>query len=266
MKNVITISIVYKLSKKKIYELVCEISKQNIFRKQIFIIDNSVDNLGYGGGINKALRGKAGSADYFLILNPDVKLKKNAVQEMVMVMESNAKIGIVGPKILDEKGAIWSVGGELDTKRYTAGLIGLGKKNKKIKKILYPDFVSGTAMLIRKGVFKKIGFFAEDYFLYYEDVDFCLRAKNAGFLLAIAPEAEIVHYASSSVGENSPLMQYYMARNHLLFAQRFAPLFVKMYEIIRLPKTIFQARKRPYELLGIRDFFLRRFGKNEHWS
>lgn len=263
-KNIKPIVILYHPTEKEINKLKKNFAK-NLLANPI-LIDNTKDNRGYGGGINKALKSAKKNFDYFLILNPDVSLKRNAVREMVKVMESDSRVGIVGPKIVDGKGKIWSLGGELDKKRYTAGLIGLGRKNIKLQKTLYPDFISGTAMLIRKEVFQKIGLFAEDYFLYYEDVDFCLRAKKAGFLLAVAPKAEIVHFASSTVGKNSPLMQYYMARNHLLFAERFAPLFVKFYEIIRLPKTIFQARKRPAELLGIRDYFLRRFGRSDYWS
>ena len=99
--------------------------------------------------------------------------------------------------------------------------------------------------------------------MYYEDVDFCFRAKQAGFRVCIDTSAKIIHHASSTVGMNSPLMQYYLARNHFLFVENFASSNIKLREFIRLPKTLFEARKRKYELLGIRDYFFRRFYKKD---
>lgn len=230
------------------------------------VIENK-SNLGYAGGHNVGIRYALGrGAEYVLILNPDIDLHKNCVEEMLKTFKNNHNIGIVGPKILDQDGKIWALGGKLDKKRYTAGLIGYGQKDSNNNRIIEPDFVSGTAMLVKKEVFEKIGLFREDYFLYYEDVDFCLRAKKAGFRLAINPKAKITHYASSTVGKNSPFMQYYMARNHLMLVERFGPLSVQIRELLRLPKTLYDARLKKYELLGIRDYFLRRFGKNDNWG
>jgi len=61
-------------------------------------------------------------------------------------------------------------------------------------------------------------------------------------------------------------MQYYMARNHLLFLERFSSPKIKLRELIRMPKTIYEAKSRKYELLGIRDYFLRRLGKSAYWG
>ncbi|MEX2007825.1 MAG: glycosyltransferase family 2 protein [Candidatus Levyibacteriota bacterium] len=228
-------------------------------------------NLGFSAGNNVGIKYafKKG-ADVIFLLNPDTVLPKNFLKNFQegteLLLNSNA-VGIIGPKIYDEKGKLWSAGGTIDERRYSAKLTGYGSVDVgQYNANIDLDYVSGTAIFIKKEVFEKIGLLKEDYFLYYEDVDFCFRAKKAGFKLAIDPNITITHNASSSVGKNSSVMQYYMARNHMLFVERFAPLKVRVREIVRLPKTIYKAKHRKYELLGIKDYLLRRFGKNVNWS
>lgn len=264
---VATIIVTYKNTPQSLEGIENSLSTNGMDKKDIYFSDNTKNNLGYSGGINRILKKILHKYDYFFIVNPDVIIKKDCLTLLVKALEKDKTIGIVGPKILQEAGKIWSLGGVLDKKRYSGGLIGYGKsdiKNNETKKSI--DFISGTAMLINKNVFETIGFFAEEYFLYYEDVDFCLRAQKAGFNLAICPDAEITHFASSTIGINSPVQQYYMARNHMWIVEEFAPFSVKLHEFLRLPKTLFQARDKKYELLGIRDYFLRKKGRHDYWN
>ena len=228
-------------------------------------------NLGFSAGNNVGIKYALKSqTDVVLLLNPDTVVPKTFLknfEESTLPLLENSSVGIVGPKIYDEKGMLWSVGGKLDEKRYSAYLIGYGKED--LGQFNFDagmDYISATAIFIKKEVFEKIGKFTNDYFLYYEDVDFCQRALRARFKLIVDPNISIIHNASSSVGKNSPVMQYYMARNHMLFLERFAPLKIKLQEFIRLPKTLYQARGRKYEILGIADYFLRRFGKSAYWG
>lgn len=229
--------------------------------KWVEIIKNK-SNLGFSVGnnigIKKALQQKA---DAVFLLNPDTVLKKDFVfnfsKTIKLFLDSNT-LGIIGPKIADAKGMIWSMGGVLDKKRYSSILLKTKKENL--------DYISATAMLVKTDVFKKIGFLSDEYFLYYEDVDFCQKAIKAGFELEIDSSISVIHDESHSVGKNSKVMQYYLARNHMLFLFRFAPLSIKIREIIRLPRTIYQARDKRYELLGIIDYFLGRQGKNAYWN
>lgn len=265
--NIAAIVVTYKDASRELENLKKSLLQNGLKEEDIYFSDNTKKNLGYGGGINRILKNILKKYDAFFILNPDIILGRNCLNSLIEILKGDARIGIVGPKILDGSGKLWSLGGELDKTRYSGGLIGYGKKNGSTlltNKINHVDFISGTAMLIRKEVFEKIGLFAEDYFLYYEDVDFCFRARQAGFDLAINTNAVITHFASRTVGKDSPQMLYYLARNHMLFVERFASLQVKLHELFRLPKTVYQERK--YGRLGIRDYFLRRFGKHDYWS
>lgn len=267
MESIAVISVLYKNPKEQVKKMVKSLLDNGIAKRDIFFIDNEKDNVGYGGGINKILKKQLIHYDYFFIINPDTLIHKGCIQQLLETCKLDKAIGIVGPKILDQDGRIWSAGGILDKKRYSGGLIDLGKKDKIYDRPFYDvDYVPGTAMLIKKEVFEKIGFFAEDYFLYYEDNDFNLRAKKAGFRLVANPHAVITHFASTSTGQGSSLQLYYLKRNNMLFVERYAPIWVKLREIIRFPKTLYEVRGKKYELLGIQDYLVRRFGKRDYWS
>lgn len=260
MKNVAVIIVTYNFPRKRLQNLVESICKQGIAKSSVYISDNTTNNRGYGGGINAIVRKIINKYKYFLILNPDIKLHHYLLARLLDTINLSKNYGIVGPKIISENGKLWSIGGSIDRVRYSGGFnLNIMEARQEIP----VDFISGTVMLIKKEVFEEIGYFNEDYFLYYEDVDFCQRAKQKGFSLIVNPNAVITHSASTSVGKNSPAMLYYMSRNHLLFQEKYAPVWVKIREILRLPKTLFEARNRKDELLGILDYFFRKFGKNK---
>lgn len=218
-------------------------------------------NLGYAGGNNVGIRwALKNGADYVLILNPDVVVRKGAIGQLLVAAKVSGA-GIVGPKILTPDGKIWSAGGIIDKKRFTAGLIGVGETDRgQYRQAREVDFISGTAMLVSRKVFEEVGLLDERYFLYYEDVDFCQRVKLAGFKIVFAPKAVVVHKESTSVGKQSGLKEYYLARNHWLFLEKWAPMKVKIRELVRSPKTIWEHwRKKEFSALaGIRDYFAKK--------
>jgi O-antigen/teichoic acid export membrane protein len=131
-------------------------------------------------------------------------------------------------------------GGILDKKRLTAGL---SDKKPRIR-FFKTDFVSGSLMFIKKEVIDKIGFFDESYFMYYEEVDFCFRAKRAGFRVGVDTQYQYQHF---EISKENPKKNQYLFFNHLKFLWRYGNLYQKMYEIFRLPKTVIEEiRKRNF--------------------
>lgn len=192
------------------------------------ILINSPNNKGYGSGLNLAIKKTfQENPEAILIVNNDIILEKTTISCLIDFIERK-KVHIISPKILDSRGKIWFAGGEIDKNRFTAG--------HKAGKL---DFLSGCCMLIKSEVFKKIGLFDEKFFMYYEDVDFCLRARKVGFKLAIVPQAIAYHYQEKNFFQKNK-MEYYLAKNHLLFVKKHAPFWVKIREILRLPKTLYQ--------------------------
>lgn len=234
---------------------------------QIIVIDNKI-NYGFAKGINYGVKlAYQQKADYILILNDDTKFSPDFLETLFREAQHNS-YEICGPKILTPDKKIWSLGGKIDKRRYSGGLIGYGEKDCSFDECNEVDFISGTAILVRRDVFKKIGFFDEDYFLYYDDVDFCCRALKKGIKSHIVSGAVITHLETITIKKNSPSHYYHAKKSHLIFVFKRAPFLVKLRELMRFPKTLIELSKeknktkQKYELLAINDFFQGKIGQN----
>lgn len=193
----------------------------------IEVVDNTEKNLGYGGGANAGMR-KAfdAGAQWVIVLNQDVELTKKGITQFCATLPESEP-GIVGPEA-----------GLLDRKRWTTIL---PEHNSPLPPLILrgggaPDYISGAIMAIHRNVWEATGGFYEPYVMYYEDVDLSVRAKKAGFELR---HVEIEGFGHES--RESKQKEYYLARNHLLFVWRLAPIGVKLHELIRLPKTMWES-------------------------
>ena len=248
---------------------------------EIKIIYNK-DNLGFAGGNNVGIKyALEKGADYVLLLNNDTLVKRDFLSKLIEVGEKDKKFGLLGPKIYfaDQKEKIWFAGGQVNW-LYNKGImrgydeIDIGQYDS--SEIQETDYITGCCLLIKKAVIEKIGLMPEDYFLYYEDTDWSLAAQKAGFKCIFVPNAKIWHKGSKSSIEGSPSYIYYHVRNGLMMAQKYAPWYIKFLVhldvIWRIKKQnikyIFFLKKRTwakYILLGIKDFYLKRYGKYENW-
>lgn len=184
-------------------------------------------NEGFSSGCNIGVREalRAGT-DRVLILNADVTLADNTVAFLDVGVSAGA--GIVGPLLVAEQdpNRIESCGVTYAplTGRMRHLLNGVAISSMpELPAIADVDAVSGTAMLIRREVFEKIGLFAEEFFYGFEDLEFCLRARAAGFRTVCAGRAIVQHEGAASIGRDSPRRLYFAARNHLLLASRVGP-------------------------------------------
>lgn len=245
------IIISYHSDKKKLHKQLSKLSM-----REAIIVDNGQtltqadvgeatllsqsQNLGYGAAANIGMRhALAYGAEWVVILNQDTVFTRAAVEDL------QKQLGKLEPCIAGP------AAGGLDFKRWTTVL-----PSKKAQ------YITGSCIAVHQKVIKKIGYFYEPYFLYYEEADYCIRAKRAGFMLRALPIEGITHEESVSLGRGSAAHQYYLARNHLLFVSRMAPIRVRTYERFRFPLTISEhiIRCEWGALSGIGDFVLRRFG------
>ncbi len=215
-------------------------------------------NLGFTGGNNLGIKqALSNGAEYVFVLNPDTTIVKDAISKLIEGLESSGA-GIAGPKIYFENSKnIWYAGGGFDKNNVLGSHIGVNEKDVgQYDTVNETDYVTGAAMMVKKEVFEKIGLFDERYFLYYEDSDFCFRAKQAGFKIMYIPNAIVYHANAKSTGLGSPLQDYYITRNRMLFAAKFLPIrtrFALLREGIR--NLNIPARKK-----ALVDFWLNRLG------
>lgn len=174
----------------------------------------SKENLGFAKGQNLAL--KKIKTPLALILNPDTDFGSNALSNAVEFMDKNPDIAIASCKILNSKGHLDSNGGDLpfgiallswlfnfDSK----GMPSFHRTDRQFYNSKNVGWVGGTFMIVRSEVFEKAGYFNEDYFMYFEDVEFCWKAGKKSFKIGFNPDLEITHLSGAS-SKNPKLTQW----------------------------------------------------------
>ncbi len=208
-----------------------------------YVINNQ--NLGYAGGINTGIRNT--DAPYVFIVNNDTETTPDLLNKLVEFADGN-DVGIVCPmiKFYDDKERIQYAGytsinpyigknmamgfGEIDDGQYKAPIS--------------TPYAHGAAMLVSRAVLDKIGFMPEEYFLYYEELDYSIKARRAGFRIIVLPDAIIYHKGSVSVGKNSSMKTYYLSLNrYKLIKNNFSSIestiYLIYYSFIVFPKNVF---------------------------
>ena len=203
---------------------------------QIDVIANE-RNLGFTGGNNLGIRyGLEHGADYVFILNNDTIVDRYLLSELVKVGEMDSRVGIAGPLILyhEDRNRIWDLGAREHGWLPVPLSIGRGQTDRgQFSSPLPLDYVTGCAMLVRRQVFDAIGLFESEYFSYYEDNDFCRRAREAGFKIMGVPSAKLWHKVALTSSKVSALARYLKVRNRMVFYQRYphgpSSLLTKLY-------------------------------------
>ncbi|VYT78770.1 glycosyltransferase [Clostridium tertium] len=183
------------------------------------------ENNGFAAGNNIGIKYAIDRLDeYILLLNNDTIIEDDCIEKLVDCMESDSSIGIVSSRIMyyDNPDKIWYCGGTIDWKKYIAIHSNMGKKYKQEGSIIDTEFISGCCMLVRREVFEKVGLLPEEYFMYYEDVDFCKMVLDANYKLKVCTDSVIYHkVSSSSGGEDSPFSIKWCTRNRLIFMNKY---------------------------------------------
>ncbi len=186
-------------------------------------------NRGFSGGMNAGIRRALdGGAAFVLLANSDVVVPPDCMTRLVRALDATPAAGIAGPLVLARSSPDRVQSQGLSFGRSSGRLrvrhAGEAAQSRLMGGTEVVDAVAGCFMLVRRDVFDAAGLFDEDYFFGFEDLDFCLRARRAGFATIVAAGAVVYHEGGRSIGANAPLALYFGARNHLLLARRAAPL------------------------------------------
>jgi GT2 family glycosyltransferase len=169
---------------------------------RVRVIENDV-NLGFSGGNNIGIeRAIEDGADFVLLLNNDTVVDAALIDGLLAPMRE-PEVGISGPKIYyhHPSDQIWFAGGEVFLGRGTARHVGIRQKDAgQFDTVRDVDYVTGCALMARRTVFESIGMLDPSYRAYFEDTDFCMRARRAGFRVVYAPDAKVWHKISASTG------------------------------------------------------------------
>ncbi|MDP2938744.1 MAG: glycosyltransferase family 2 protein, partial [Candidatus Omnitrophota bacterium] len=170
-------------------------------------------NLGFSEGNNLAMEQALGnSCDYFFLLNNDTIVDKDSLVNLVEAAEASNDIGMVGPKVYSyyQPNVIGTAGGSFSNGSFGHNEIDNGQYDTQRQ----VDYVAGTAVLVKKDMYKKVGGLAKELFMYHEEMEWPMRAQKVGYKSIYVPKAKVWHKeARATQGRFSPLTNYYMARN-----------------------------------------------------
>lgn len=224
------------------------------------------DNLGFAGGNNVGLRyvQRQPDAAYVWLLNNDTVVAPDALSSLVKLAEARPDAGIIGSKLLhyDRSDILQTAaGGTVVSWRGLTTHLGEDEPDEgQWDEVIEVDYVTGASMLVRRSLLESVGELDERYFLYSEEVDWCLRSRAIGWTLLYAPGSRVWHKGGQSVQYRSPLHDYYTVRSMLLLVRKFHPMllpFTFLYSLYRClaPKVVRrQGRRFGAVILAYRDF------------
>ncbi|MBT8154546.1 glycosyltransferase family 2 protein [Epibacterium ulvae] len=193
-------------------------------------------NHGFAGGVNHGLRAFMGmeDVDHIWVLNPDAVVLQDTAAALETRARELGQFGMIGGRVCygADQNVIQSDGGRVN--RWT-GITSLLNNRKAADQTDFPaeeavDFVFGAHMFVSKDYIRRVGYMPEDYFLYYEETDWCLRrGDDPALALYLAPDAVVYHVGGATIGSKtttqavSSLSSYFMARSRMRFMRRHWP-------------------------------------------
>lgn len=179
---------------------------------QVHLFDN-LENRGFAAGSNQAIAESSGR--YVILLNPDTVVREGALDGMMRLLEGRSDIGVVGPKLLFPDGSFQHSAFSFPSLAMIFldffplhHLLSNSRVNGRYPRRLYEmgepfliDHPLGAALMVRRQVIDDVGLLDEDFYMYCEEIDWCMRIKNAGWQIVCWPQAEIVHHVGQSTAQ-----------------------------------------------------------------
>lgn len=243
-------------------------------------IISAPENLGFTGGNNLGVKIALEKfrPNYLLLLNNDTIVDKNFLMKLVDFAESKNNGALFFPKIYFAHGhefhknrykksdlgnVIWFAGGIMDWDNVYSSHIGVDQVDSgQFNSPKEIEVGTGCCVLVNPNYIDKNILFDDKFFLYYEDTDLCLRMNKNKFTCWFVPESKIWHVNSGASGSGSELHDYYLTRNRMLIAMRYASTRTKLAVFRESIKLLFYGRK--WQKIGIRDYYLNKFGKGSY--
>lgn len=185
-------------------------------------------NLGYAGNNNVGVQAALErGADWVLVLNEDTVLALDCLSRLVEVGEADGRVGILGPMVyhFNEPQVIQSAGGRFDGNWLSYHLAQNEIDRGQFVQPHVVEWISGCAILVRRAVIEQVGALDERFFYYWEEAEWCLRAREAGWTVVHVPRAKLWHKGVQRDYQPGPSVTYYSTRNRfLLMSKHRAPL------------------------------------------
>jgi GT2 family glycosyltransferase len=253
------------------------------------------ENLGFAGGNNVGIQWALSKPfQWIFLLNNDTVVAPGILRAFMAEAERHPDAKIFGAKLLNyqDRGTIDHLGGKWDPERVEFESLGHGLPDERFRDSERVDYVCGAGMLVHRSVFETIGLLEPKFFLFWEETDFCFRARRKGFLVRTAPEARVWHKVSASFTGGKPHTHYFWWRSRLLWMERnlapserqhlmrtvVRPELLKelRHYLLKTGQSFFsrllgkpvdakKLKRLKAGLAGIRDYYLGKFGNCPKW-
>lgn len=207
------------------------------------------ENLGYAGNNNVGIRAALErGAEWVFVLNDDTTLDPACLSALIAVGQNDPTIGILGPLVyhFDEPQVIQSAGGALGDDWISMHL-GMDEPDRgQYGSVREVEWISGCAILVRRATIDQVGMLDSEYFLYWEEIEWCIRAREAGWRIVNVPHARLWHKGVQRHYQPKPYVTYYVTRNRLhTLAKHHAPWQVRMTALFGVLKTLLSWSVKP---------------------
>ncbi len=235
----------------------------------------NTDNRGFAAACNQGIA--ASKEDFIFILNPDTLITTAALQTLLDVMQAEPRTGACGPRIVNPDGSLQPSCRRFPTlPRLLLDEFGLGKLFPHSKlfggyrmtwwahdQLREVDQLMGAALLLRRAALEQVGTFDERFFMYYEEVDLCLRLRDAGWKVLFVPAAEVMHHGGQSARQVLAEATLYRYRSLCAFYRKHYPAWhlailkaaIGAAAMMRLALYTFQPAKRAAFGLVLRNLW-----------
>lgn len=248
-KPTVSIIIVSYNSAESVKKCIASIGKNP--RYEVIVVDNTDNNRGFSAACNIGARTAKGMYLYFL--NPDTIVTPESIETLLETIESDPQIGIVAPQLLNErKNAYRSY--SIQPCWYSFLILNSFVRDYLPQKILQEldpyqndalqiaknvEAVSGAALLIRKGIFEKIGGFDTQLFLYWEDFEICKKVLELNLKIFYQPEAKIIHTGGGATKDRAAAQKLFQQSRYIFMKKRFGTIYAVVSEsLLRLSEAI----------------------------
>jgi GT2 family glycosyltransferase len=186
------------------------------------LIENN-ENLGFAKAVNIGLRKSSG--EFILLINPDIIVNSNTLLPLIDFMRNNPKVGICGGRLENPDGSLQYSKGSFPTLSSIIFRMLLPRPMRKYHLWGYSkggkcDWVTGSFMLTRKCIMEKLGGLDEKYFVYYEDVDYCLRTQKGGWVTYYFPETTACHLNPHAISKKTPAIENMIRKSRLYYFKK----------------------------------------------
>jgi GT2 family glycosyltransferase len=189
---------------------------------EVQIIANPV-GLGYARAASQGMEALAPNHRYLLSLSNDVILAPDLVDRLVEAAEANSSIGVLGPKVYfhDRPQILWHAGAHLSAWHGHSYHFGWERHDHpRFDRPRDCAYVTGCGYFLRSELVRRLGYLKADLVFYFEDVDFCYRAREAGYRVVYLPAARLWHKTNTTLAKDRGLQLRYATRNNLYVLQR----------------------------------------------